>query len=150
MDRSGQFPRQPRHAMERSSSPQDRYEIEDRPGTAGDGRTCTLPCRSRCPATRRVFRSRLESRLEATQIKQNRGEAAAADRGRQGQPYPEFSINSFYDHVALQRLLIVNLLRLTPSSTPVPLPVSDSDTSPLVRACASDDGPAPAAAPALA
>jgi len=96
------------------------------------------------------FRDRPEGRLEATHIKQNRGEAAAADRGRQVQPYPESSINSFYDHVALQRLLIVNLLRLTPSSTPVPLPVSDSDTSPLVRACASDDGPAPAAAPALA
>ena len=100
-----------------------------------------------------VSRADWQRRISTTHIKdayQNRGEAAAADRGRQGQPYPEFSINSFYDHVALQRLLIVNLLRLTPSSTPVPLPVSDSDTSPLVRACASDDGPAPAAAPALA
>jgi hypothetical protein len=67
-----------------------------------------------------------------------------------GQPYPEFAIKSFYDRVALQRLLIVNLPKLTPSSTPVPLPVNDSETSPLVRACASDDGPAPAAAPALA
>lgn len=97
-----------------------------------------------------VSMDRLEGRLEAMYIKQNGGEAAAADRGRQGQPYPECSINSSYDHVALQRLRIVNLPKLTPSSTPVPLPLNDSETSPLVRACTSDDVPAPAAAAALA
>jgi thioredoxin reductase len=47
-------------------------------------------------------------------------------------------------------LLMVNLPKLTPSSTPVPLPVRLSDTSPLVTTCASADWPAPAAAPALA
>lgn len=48
------------------------------------------------------------------------------------------------------RLVIVNLPKLTPSSMPVPLPARARDTSPLVRACASDDLTAPAAAVALA
>src|ERR1700686_3236065 len=83
-------------------------------------------------------------------VYENRGEAAAADSPSAEPALPRVLDQFTFRSRCVQRLLIVNLLRLTPSSTPVPRPVSDSEPSPLVRACASDDGPAPAAAPALA
>jgi hypothetical protein len=48
--------------------------------------------------------------------------------------------------IGIYRRVIVNLPKLTPSSTPVPLPASARETSPLVMTPASDDLPAPAAA----
>jgi hypothetical protein len=99
---------------------------------------------------RPVFRDRLEGRQQtgACQNEARRPLPIAVAVGRASLA-PGFE-STHHSITFAQRLLIVNLLRLTPSSTPVPLPVSDSDTSPLVRACASDDWPAPAAAPALA
>ncbi len=69
-----------------------------------------------------------------------RSKAVVKDRGgAEGRRDP-------WDH----RWVMVNLPKLTPTSTPVPVPLRARETSPLVRACASDDLTAPAAALALA